>query len=101
MIDPHGLLMMEPTKLRSEHPVEDRASALALLAWERARIGPAYRGVHTCICGVTSDNVAWTVDGLRTNSLLVHYVRWHREEVGPEDLVKLEKIGIRAMEGLA
>jgi hypothetical protein len=36
-----------------------------------------------------SDNLAWSVRGMRTNSLLVHYVEHHRDEVPEAELAKL------------
>lgn len=90
MIDPNGLLMIEPRN-PSEPPIEDRFTDLAREAWER-RVASrhSYRGWHTCACGACSDNREWWVDGRLTNSLMVHYVREHRSEVPPEELAKLE-----------
>lgn len=88
MIDPEGLMMIEP-KGQQEPPVFDRYTILAFVALKRAKRGARYRGFHTCACGVRSGSDALTVAGMVTNSLLVHYVRDHRSEVPQSELDKL------------
>lgn len=90
MILPNGLLMIEP-RGKAEAPIEDRHTRLAEAAWSERVEGERYRGIHFCACGKTSDNCAWRVRGLLTNSLLVHYVRDHRSEVPATELAKLEQ----------
>jgi hypothetical protein len=90
MIDPDGLLMIEPLGPR-EAPIEDRYTELARAAWAERVEGLRFRGAHCCACGAWSDNCAWRVRGLLTNSLLVHYVREHRSEVPAAELEKLER----------
>ena len=89
-IDPSGLLMIEPTRDAHE-PIEDEYTQLARLAWAEAVASKNrfYCGVHRCICGERNDNRMWTVRGWVTNSLLVHYVREHRDEVPETDIAKL------------
>lgn len=95
MIDPEGLMMIEPGPLRSREPMDDELSALARAAWAEATPEPDpgkwWRGSHECACGTRSDNKDYYVRGLKTNSLLVHYVEHHRDEV-PE--AELRKLGI-------
>lgn len=87
MIDPTGLMMIEPKSKQKEAPID--LTALARRARHEAKPGPRFRGIHICACGECSDNIEWTVRGVVTNSLLVHYVRDHRSEVPRTELQKL------------
>lgn len=91
MINPDGLMMIEPPARRFE-PIYDFYTFLAEQALLDAEIDKRrYRGMHQCACGEWSDNRERKVRGMQTNSLLVHYVRDHREDVPPEELKKLEQ----------
>ena len=93
MINPDGLMMIEPLEPSSNEPVKDRYTELAKLATsEMIEKGPMHRfmGAHFCVCGTRSDNGDWQVRGMQTNSLLLHYVRYHRNEVPENELKKLE-----------
>jgi hypothetical protein len=47
-------------------------------------------GVHTCCCGAESDSCDYEIaPGIYTNALASHYLRWHREEVPEQELVKI------------
>lgn len=94
MIDPEGLMMIEP-KGPQERPVFDHYTDLAESALKRAKRGARYKGFHTCVCGVRSGSDALTVAGMVTNSLLVHYVRDHRSEVPQSELDKLMRFSKR------
>lgn len=86
-------MMIEPLEPATTKPVEDRVTELAKCAIsEMTEKGPWYRfmGVHFCNCGTRSDNGDWSVRGMQTNSLLLHYVRYHRDEVPKSELEKLE-----------
>lgn len=93
VIDPDGLMMIEPEHPRSLNPVDDELSKLARAAWAEAvgepDPGKWWRGTHGCVCGKSSDNRDYYVRGLKTNSLLVHYVEYHREDVPQAELRKL------------
>ena len=94
MIDPNGLLMIEPRGPAADEPVIDVYTLTMAAAW---RLGwssrLACRGFHVCACGVASDNREHFVVGvsgtLRTNSLAVHYLAFHRDEVPPEELERV------------
>lgn len=88
MIDSSGLMMIEP-KGKRERAVHDHYTDLARKAQKEARSQGLCKGVHTCACGMRSDNNDWRVRGLVTNSLLLHYVRDHRSEVPASELAKL------------
>lgn len=51
-----------------------------------------YRGWHTCSCGKASDNKDWLLpNGVITNSLFLHYVMCHRQEIPQSEIDKIEK----------
>lgn len=87
MITTDGILYIEPVGAPSAEPVIDdltRRMASALFLGEP---GPGYRGFHTCSCGVHSSNCNYTLpNGETTNSLCVHYLAFHREDVPQEQL---------------
>jgi hypothetical protein len=54
---------------------------------------PHYRslGFHTCVCGAVSDSTDFILpNGLRTNSLCVHYLAYHRAEIEDGELWAVE-----------
>lgn len=104
MIDPSGLLMIEPKHPASAEPVLDdltRMAAVALAGAERSEYG--YRGCHFCSCGALSDNQDHFVgpDRLITNSLAAHYLAWHREDVPQSELDKLIALNLPVDSGYA
>ncbi len=51
-----------------------------------------WRGFHFCVCDeMSSCNDYLLPSGHITNSLCVHYVAFHRDEVPKEDLIKIKK----------
>lgn len=85
------LLMIEPTRERSGKVVDDGLTELAETVFAKAKSNNVrYRGWHTCVCGETSDNNDWILpSGKTTNSLMVHYIRDHRDEVPQSEIDKL------------
>src|SRR5262245_30568081 len=66
--------MIEP-KGPATPPLQDGLTALATAVLKAAEKSPdVYKGVHHCVCGAASDNRDYFVGGVKTNSLLVHYV---------------------------
>ncbi|HEY4487077.1 MAG TPA: hypothetical protein VJB70_05130 [Candidatus Paceibacterota bacterium] len=102
MIDPNGLLMIEPLGKTCETLVQDELTILMSAALRNARKGHlAYRGVHMCACGRWSDNkdhfvkiqeADETVIETKTNSLATHYLMHHRSEVPKEELDKVRRL---------
>lgn len=92
MIKPDGLLMIEPLNKGSENPIIDDYTCLATYALRLQIMGQAYRGFHVCKCGAHSDNRDRTYNGIETNSLIVHYVAMHRDEVPQAELDKLLQV---------
>ncbi len=88
-----GLMMLRPSSETSEHPTIDQLTRQMVAAF-RAATKSEYRlrGVHRCACGVWSDNRHYWVDGVLTNSLCVHYLAFHRQEVPMEELVKVKAL---------
>lgn len=91
MIDPAEFLMIEPRGGASAEPVIDEITRKVARAWRmRVSATDAYRGSHTCSCGAMSDNRNHcTFNGLLTNSLCVHYVAHHRDEIPAEEFAKI------------
>lgn len=96
--DASMLLYIEPSDPKSDIPVHDELAERMRVAWDK-RESPrsGYRGVHTCRCGERSDNknhTVFTAEGrpLTTNSLCVHYLMWHRDEVPESELDKVRML---------
>jgi hypothetical protein len=50
-------------------------------------------GVHTCICGAKSHSRDYLLpNGYVTNSLAVHYLIFHRDEIPKEEFDKIDKM---------
>lgn len=97
MIDPTGVLMIEPRQPASPAPTIDYWTFMAALVYERAeRSKYSYKGPHICICGAASDTYDHILpDGRITNSLAVHYVAYHRGEVEAphtDELIKIREL---------
>lgn len=90
--DDEHLLMIEPTGTPTSEPLVDdltRRMAGALTCAEKIR---PTRGWHACTgrgCQANSDNVTHMVEGYATNSLAVHYLAHHRDEVPHGELAKV------------
>jgi hypothetical protein len=90
-----SLMMIVPTKPATA-PIEDDWTKIARIIWKQAKCEERYRGYHTCVCGERSDNGEWILpDGTETNSLLIHYVACHRDEIPPEEMHKLHTLPIK------
>ena len=87
------LMMIEPKKDKSVEPIEDNVSTVAAIVLDKSTINPRhYRGFHTCVCGEISTNYDLISPmGRITNSLIVHYVRYHRDEILSNEIVKLNE----------
>jgi hypothetical protein len=50
-------------------------------------------GFHRCSCGAHSDNKDhFLPDGTKTNSLCIHYLAYHREQVPEADLLLVSQL---------
>jgi hypothetical protein len=100
MINPRGLLFIEPRGPVTA-PVDDELTQAMRSALVTAvpgiwvsenlfRPGSGWRGFHTCACGARSTGYDYQIrGGMITNSLAVHYLRDHREEVPETELDKV------------
>ncbi len=53
----------------------------------------SYGGVHITECGQKSTNVDYMlVNGMITNSLAIFYLRWYRNSIPENDMIKLQKL---------
>lgn len=93
-LDNDHLLFIEPEHDKSEEPViDDLSKGLFFVFNTQAEPNDdATRGFHRCKCGATSRNITFTMpDGRITNSLNVHYLIWHRDEVPESELEKVRE----------
>ncbi len=98
---------MEPKNPATE-PIDDNVTKLMKIALEEAEIGTAnysspnevekfrgsgWKGTHQCQCGERSSNHDYQLkNGMITNSLCVHYVSCHRDEICDNDILKLQEL---------
>lgn len=96
MINSNGILMVEPSSRVSTEPFIDELTRKMTAAWRKSRESDfGYRGVHWCLCGATSDNRDHFIGSksLLTNSLCIHYLAFHREDIPQEELDKVHALG--------
>ena len=96
MINSNGILMVEPSANISAEPLIDELTRKMVAAWRKRRESDyGYRGVHWCPCGTTSDNRDHFIgagEGVLTNSLCIHYLAFHRNELPKEELDKVHAL---------
>jgi hypothetical protein len=85
------ILYIEPEPYTSAEPVIDDLTRKMCAAFRAAEdAGVYWRGVHSCRCGVNSTNCDYILPGgSRTNSLCVHYLAFHRDDVPETELAKV------------
>ena len=90
-----GILMIEPSVKTTAAPLIDELTRKMTAAWRRRCDSEhSYRGVHFCACGAMSDNKDHWVSGggLLTNSLCIHYLAFHRDDISREELDKVRAL---------
>ncbi|MDP3981370.1 MAG: hypothetical protein Q8Q33_08170 [Chlamydiota bacterium] len=93
MISDKGILYIEPSATTSPQPIIDELTRKMTAAYRQSTRGPAFRGSHTCGCGAHSDNCEHILpDGVETNSLCVHYLAYHRDEIPAAQLDKVRQL---------
>jgi hypothetical protein len=84
MINENGFLMIEPKKKGRTVIIDDITMKVTAIL-RKAKEVAHYKGSHTCICGAKSGSADLVVKvcgrRLGTNSLAVHYVACHRNEI--------------------
>lgn len=86
-------MMIEPELSCSVVPTDDALSDGMKMLYDLSQSPQdrCYKGIHVCSCGQCSDNRDhFLPSGRITNSLAVHYMRHHREEVPESELQKLK-----------
>jgi len=86
------LLQIEPKNKKSIHPSNDSVTRKMERLLESAKKGKAYKGTHKCVCGIRSTSYDLFIRGYITNSLAVHYLRWHRNEVPRLEIEKVKNM---------
>lgn len=84
--------MIEPAGPAAATPLVDDLTRVMCAIWRHHRYDSehGYRGWHTCACGAMSDDREHRIRGwLLTNSLCVHYLAFHRDEVPTEEIEKV------------
>lgn len=82
------LLYIRPSRRTSPEPLIDGLTRKMTAAFRAAEpSGVVWRGFHVCACGAHSSNTDWYLPGeILVNSLCVHYLAWHRDEVPATEL---------------
>ena len=97
MINSKGILMVEPSANVLTEPLIDELTRKMTAAWRKRRESDyGYRGVHWCPCGTTSDNHDHFIgkgEGVLTNSLCIHYLAFHRNDLPKDELDKVRALG--------
>lgn len=90
------LLFIEPGTAATPEPQIDGLTKRLAAAWLGHDVGHVgHRHTHKCVCGARSDNrdhYVRMIDGkrLKTNSLAIHYLAFHRAEVPAAEIAKLD-----------
>ena len=88
------LLFIVPVNTAANEPLVDELTLKMVRALREGR--PAnyiYAGHHTCICGAKSGSTDIVLpNGWVTNTLCVHYVAYHRDEVPAADLEAVRRL---------
>ena len=92
--DDKHVLFIEPEHCASKEPVLDAITEKMKQAMARARPSDVlYRGWHFCKCGARSEHNDYILHtGQITNSLAVHYLEYHRDEVPEGEIEKVLKL---------
>jgi len=94
MLSPEDLLFIEPKNAGVSSVVIDSATRRMAAAFRQAEaIQPYCCGFHVCVCGACSATQNFLLPNDRkTNSLCVHYLAYHRDEVPLDQLQDVERL---------
>lgn len=103
--NPDTLLYIEPQNQKSENPLVDSLARKMTAAYQHQKStgvlrsdgsyteGVSTMGFQRCACQATSDPVDYKLDcGYVTNSLCVHYLAWHRDEIPELEIAKVNSL---------
>lgn len=98
-----ALLFIEPKNFSMEPPIIDEITKSVASALENSKRKGVLmkdgqfiedistKGYHVCVCGAHSEASDYFLEcGLVTNSLCIHYVAFHRDEIPKEELEKID-----------
>ena len=92
------LLMIEPANPPSEFALRDEITEMFRPIFEAALSNrpdwmDCYKGFHECSCGVMSETFDIRLpSGHLTNSLAMHYLEFHRDEVPASEIAKIRAL---------
>ena len=107
MVNDKGLLFVEPRKLPGREPLIDdltKKMTAALNKCEKGtwipegdpqfRAGDSWKGFHLCVCRAVSSaqDLFYRKQNIATNSLCVHYLAFHRDEIPESELDKVRAL---------
>ena len=110
IIDSKVILYFEPKNNKSTEPIIDELTIKMFNALNNAfkntaetagiigrnnkfQKGISTMGTHECVCGVHSHACDYLLEGgYMTNSLCVHYLAYHRDEVTQDDINKINDL---------
>ncbi|MBI3072650.1 MAG: hypothetical protein HYY84_11100 [Deltaproteobacteria bacterium] len=102
-VESRELLFIEPTQQKSAQPTLDEITRKMTAAYRKTIEGSLvngkiedimFMGWHECVCGAMSDNTNHVLpdSSMETNSLCIHYLAWHREEVPAREIEEVKKL---------
>jgi len=88
-------MMIEPVSSKKEIEINDKISNLVEEIMKNTKIVGRTKGWHTCNCGERSGSTILEIKINNkiyiTNSLALHYVKYHRSEIPQAEIDKLIK----------
>ena len=89
--EPGDVLYIRPGTRGTAEPAIDGLTRKMTAAYRASESnGVLWRGFHVCRCGAASTNTDYVLPGgATTNSLCVHYLAFHRDEVPEAELAKV------------
>ena len=90
------VLFINPQNPPSASPVMDDLTKLLTTAWSRNKKSKyVFKGTHHCSCHVGSTNTDHFIgpnNDILTNSLCLHYLQFHRDEISQAELDKVRTL---------
>jgi len=94
--NPRHLLFIEPRNTTAQPVIDEMTRKIAAAFRQAAPPHIGYKGIHGCTgngCGALSSNLDYMLpNGLLTNSLCVHYLAFHRDEVPESEMAKVREL---------
>jgi len=87
------MLYVRAKKPAETTPILDDITTKIAVAFSKAKVTRRWKGLYRCKCGTLSSSCDYKLpNGEQINSLCVHYLAYHRSEVSPSDLARIERI---------